>query len=388
VNANDGGCRKLDVAERANELAPGGPRSKRLLAPHLAPGLVLVFLVGLFLVFRWSSSPAATTGGPTPPPGSDGAGIQVYFTVPQAGDSLGPQGPVDAELVKAIDGAQRSVDVAVYALNLRDVGDALRRADERGVRVRLVVESDNAFEPEVQSLLGEGFSIREDRRPSLMHHKFVVIDGAEVWTGSMNLTTAAALRDDNNMVRLFSPALAQDFTGEFDEMFEEDRFGALSLADTPRPRLMIDGAQVEVLFSPDDNVADRILDLIDAAVGDIEFAAFSLTSDVIAEHILEASARGVRVSGVVETTQSGGLGAEYENLRHAGLDVRLDANPFNMHHKFLVIDRQLVVTGSYNFTLSAEESNDENVLILYDPGIAGVYAEEFARIFEMAGPSR
>jgi phosphatidylserine/phosphatidylglycerophosphate/cardiolipin synthase-like enzyme len=203
----------------------------------------------------------------------------------------------------------------------------------------------------------------------------------------MNLTFGAAFQDDNNLVRIASLILAQDFTREFDEMFEEDRFGALSLKDTPRAQLTVAGVPLEVLFSPDDGVANRIMGLIDGAEASIEFAAFSLTADSIADHMLAASARGVRVRGVMETTQSIGLGSEYENLRSAGLDVRLDGNPFNMHHKFLIIDHSIVVTGSYNFTVSAEERNDENLVVLYSPEIAGAYDEEFTRIFKLAGPS-
>ena len=90
---------------------------------------------------------------------------------------------------------------------------------------------------------------------------------------------------------------------------------------------------------------------------------------------------------MIETSQAGGAGSEFETLTGGGLDVRLDGNPFNMHHKFLIIDRQTVVTGSYNFTFSAEEHNDENLLVIHDREIAGTFGDEFARIIEIAGPS-
>jgi phosphatidylserine/phosphatidylglycerophosphate/cardiolipin synthase-like enzyme len=313
--------------------------------------------------------------------------IQVYFTAPDAGEVIRREAGLDRMLVGAMDQAQRSIDVAIYALNLGDVADALRRADQRGVRVRLVIESDNASEPEVQGLLGAGIAVREDGRPGLMHHKFVVIDSAEVWVGSMNLTLGAAFHDDNNMVRIGSPEVARDFTWEFDEMFEEDRFGALSLADTPKRRLIVGDVPLEVLFSPDDGAAERIEALIDAAEVSLEFAAFSLTSNAIADHILAAAARGVRVRGVMETSQVGGLGSEYERLEAAGLEVRLDGNPFNMHHKFLIIDAETVVTGSYNFTASAEERNDESVMVIHDRAIAESFRGEFGRLLDVANGS-
>ena len=353
---------------------------------QLAPGMALVFLVGLFLVFRFLPFPHRQTTVEPEAKGDRGA-IQVYFTQPPGMGSSERAGWVEEEIIEAIDEAQSSVDIAVYALNLEDVADALRRADQRGVDVRLVIESDNAGEPEVQALLGAGIAIHADQRPPLMHHKFIVIDGAEVWTGSMNLTGGAAFQDNNNLVRIASTPLAEDFTGEFNEMFEQDRFGALSLEDTPYTSLEVSGVPLEVLFSPEDGVAARILDLIDEAEFSLEFAAFSLTSNAVADRLIAAAERGVQVRGVMETTQVGGTGSEYARLRQAGLDVRLDGNPFNMHHKFFLVDSAMVATGSYNFSASAEERNDENMLIIHDPGLARLYLEEFVRLFEEAGPT-
>lgn len=349
----------------------------------VGPSLAVVLLVGLFLIFRFKppgpSSPPVATHSP-----AGGEAIQVYFTAPQAADGKDRAHRLDAELALAIDQAQRSVDVAVYAFNLKSVADALLQAQMRGVEIRMVIESDNASAPEIQALLGAGIPIRQDMRPPLMHHKFVVIDGAVVWTGSMNMTVGAVSHDDNNLLRIASVELAQAFTREFEEMFQEDRFGALSLEDTPHRRLSVAGVPLEVMFSPDDGAAERIIDLIDGSQTSLEFAAFSLTLNSIADHILSAMGRGVRVRGVVETSQAIGSGSEYDNLRASGLDVRLDGNPFNMHHKFLIVDREIVVTGSYNFSLSAEERNDENLVIIHDRGLAGLYLQEFVRLLEQA----
>ena len=78
------------------------------------------------------------------------------------------------------------------------------------------------------------------------------------------------------------------------------------------------------------------------------------------------------------------IGSEYEPLRAAGLDVRLDGNPNNMHHKVFIIDELIVVTGSYNFSRSAEERNDENTLVLHNPEIAALYLDEFNRVYAQA----
>ena len=128
--------------------------------------------------------------------------------------------------------------------------------------MRLVTDDEQADEAVVQSLVRAGLAVKDDARPTLMHHKFIVIDGSEVWTGSMNLTTGSVFHDDNNLLRLRSAELAADFSGEFEEMFREGRFGALSEPDTPFPQVDLDDVAVEVLFSPDDGVARRLVQLI------------------------------------------------------------------------------------------------------------------------------
>ena len=104
------------------------------------------------------------------------------------------------------------MDVAIYDLNLWSIRDALIAAHRRGVDVRMVTESDNMDEQEVQELKEAGIEVLGDRHESLMHDKFVVIDRLEVWTGSMNFTTGGAYLDNNNLIRLRSSKLAEDYT--------------------------------------------------------------------------------------------------------------------------------------------------------------------------------
>ena len=100
-------------------------------------------------------------------------------------------------------------------------------------------------------------------------------------------------------------------------------------------------------------------------------AGYHIGNDVLIENI-----------GVMEARQvASNTGSDYERFLAAGLDVRLDGNPNNMHHKVLIIDEQVVVTGSYNFSLNAETRNDENSLVIFDPEVADLYLEEFRRVF-------
>ncbi|MFN2235352.1 MAG: phospholipase D-like domain-containing protein [Anaerolineales bacterium] len=314
-----------------------------------------------------------------------GAQIEVFFSDPDDPDADRYRGGPDDALAEAIREAEFSVDAAVYDLNLWSIRDALLAVHDAGVQVRIVAESDNLDETEFQELEQAGIEILGDRRESLMHNKFVVIDQLDVWTGSMNLTLNGAYRNDNNLIHIRSSQLAENYTVEFEEMFIEDMFGDNAVSQTPNPSLTINGILVETSFSPDDGTADQIIQAIQSAEESINFLAFSFTSDSIAEALLGRAADGVTVTGVFEESQyNSNIGTEYDNLLVAGMDVRLDGNPNNMHHKVFIIDGDTVITGSYNFSQSAEERNDENTLIIHDPEVAVFYLAEFERVFEKA----
>ncbi|MFZ6030761.1 MAG: phospholipase D-like domain-containing protein [Chloroflexota bacterium] len=314
------------------------------------------------------------------------AWYSVYFS-----DPLGPsaeyyEGGPDEALAAAIDAARLSVDVAIYDLNLATIRDALLHAHARGVAVRLVLESDNMDDDAVQALKDAGIPMLGDRREGYMHNKFVIIDRLEVWTGSMNYTSNDAYRNNNNLIRLRSTKVAENYLTEFNEMFEEDLFGTATRANTPYPSVTVSGTPVEIYFSPDDGVANRLLDQIDAAQESICFLAFSFTSDDLGDVLLSAHRDGLAVSGVFEQSQvkSNGASSEYDRLRAAGLDVWLDANARNMHDKVFVIDGRIVWTGSYNFSANAEKKNDENVVIIDNAEIAALYQAECERLVALA----
>jgi phosphatidylserine/phosphatidylglycerophosphate/cardiolipin synthase-like enzyme len=316
-----------------------------------------------------------------------GGWYSVYFTNPGEAGAASAGGGPDEALADAIDNARLSVDMAIYDFDLGNLRIALVNAHRRGVTVRIVTDSDNLDEPEIQALKDAGIPVLGDRREGLMHDKFVVIDRLEVWTGSMNFTFNDAYKNNNNLIRIRSSRLAQDYLAEFSEMFSDDEFGPGSPANTPYSTLTVDGTQLEVYFSPDDGTAAHLIDLINAAQQSISFLAYSFTADDLASAMLARAPAGVTISGVFEESQyRSNTGTEYDHFRSSGQDVRLDGNPRNMHHKVIIIDRQIVITGSYNFSASAEKSNDENTLVIHNAEIASLYLTEFQHVFEAAQP--
>ncbi|MFZ0531604.1 MAG: phospholipase D-like domain-containing protein [Anaerolineales bacterium] len=306
----------------------------------------------------------------------------VYFTDPTSPTATSYRGGPDESLVAAIDQARLSVDVAIYDLNLWSLRNALINAHRRGVAVRMVTDSDNMDEQEVQEVNEAGIEVLGDRQESLMHDKFVIIDRSEIWTGSMNFTTGGGYLDNNNLIHLRSSKLAEDYTHEFEQMFIDDHFGSNKTAGTPNPSVTVNGSQIEVYFSPEDGTLENILAAVNAAQESISFMAYSFTSDELADALIKQAKSGVSVSGVFDKDQyHSNAGTEFDTLQHAGIDVRLDGNPRLMHHKVIIIDGQIVITGSYNFSNNAEHHNDENTLIIHNQDIATQYLAEFQQIY-------
>lgn len=317
--------------------------------------------------------------------GVSGSWFELYFTDPVNPLASQKTGGPDVPLATAIDSARLSVDVAIYSLSLNSIRDALLRAHDRGVQVRMVMESDNMDRFDPQMLKDAGVPILGDRRDGLMHNKFVVIDNSEVWLGSMNFTDSGAYEDNNNLMRIRSLKMAENYTKEFEEMFIDDKFGSDVVAGTPNPRVTIDATPIDVYFSPDDHAQDSFLELINNAQKSIYFMAFSFTSDSIGEAVRARAAEGVTVSGIMDDGQvNSNSGTEFDPFQQAGLDVLRDGIDGLMHHKVMIIDGNITVFGSYNFTNSAETRNDENLIVIYSENIAAQFMAEFQRVYAEA----
>jgi len=317
--------------------------------------------------------------------GVRGPWFELYFTDPTNPISAQGTGGVDGPLVEAIDAARLSIDVAAYSISLNSVRNALIRAHDRGVTVRVVMESTNMEKSDPQIMLEAGIPIIGDNLDGLMHDKFMVIDRSEVWMGSMNFTDSGAYDDNNNLFRIHSKKMAENYTKEFEEMFNDNKFGPNVVAETPFPDLTIDETDVKTYYSPDDGVLNALVPLLSSSRQSIYFLAYSFTSNELGDVVRKKDEDGLDVKGVMDAEQVvSNQGTEYDLFKQAGMSVRLDGNEGLMHHKVFVIDGKIVAFGSYNFSKSAEENNDENLIIVYSEPIAQQFIEEFYRVWNQA----
>lgn len=140
---------------------------------------------------------------------------------------------------------------------------------------------------------------------------------------------------------------------------------------------------VRALFCPQDACESELIEQIDSAQKSIHCAVYLFTLEDVREAIIRAEERGVDVKLVLETQDSESEWSQYPSLRDK-VDVRLDGNQYLMHNKYCVFDGKIVWTGSYNWSKSGSERNNENVVILEDSKIAEEYESDFERLYMLA----
>ena len=307
--------------------------------------------------------------------------------------------PVCQELLGAINAATGSIDFAIYGIRAQQhIIDALVAAQNRGVSVRGVVDTDDAActtfgypdTPLLISALGPG-SVHCDNGAGysyIMHDKFFVFDGQKVWTGSTNISDTELGGEYNSDVAalISSYKLAEIYRGEMDELFA----GLCHNRKADNTQHVIDGSHytdgtlVKSYFSPTDHAADNaVVPLVNAATQTLDIAMFYFTSQPIADAILAARARGVTVRMIIDATGAANAYSKHGLLCASGISVKTENWGGKSHSKWAVADAALpsaaVVFGSMNWTSSGDTQNDENTLYVQNAGMAAAFAAEFSR---------
>ena len=132
---------------------------------------------------------------------------------------------------------------------------------------------------------------------------------------------------------------------------------------------------VQVCFSPNGGCTGAIISEIEQAKTEILVQAYSFTSAPIAKALLDAHKRGVSVLVILDKSQRSEKYTSATFLKNAGIPTFIDDKHAIAHNKIMIIDKEIVITGSFNFTKAAEEKNAENVLIIRDKALAKVYIE-------------
>jgi len=143
----------------------------------------------------------------------------------------------------------------------------------------------------------------------------------------------------------------------------------------------------EAHFSPGDRCRRRIVSLLGLTRRTADVCVFTITDDRIAHALLEAHARGVKVRIITDNEKVVDRGSDIEDLARAGLAVRTDCSEHHMHHKFALFDDAFLVTGSYNWTVSAASYNAENIIVSNDRRLIQAFGETFERLWQAFAPA-
>ncbi len=323
------------------------------------------------------------------------------------------QTSIAGHLIRAIDAAQVSIDVAIHGLALREVAAALVRAKNRGVKVRILMNQTHVFpekprdkrSPEVQQLIDLGFEMKMLRGGDMfgiMHNKIAIFDDQVLETGSFNWTHAADAWHWENAMFHAEQARIKAYQAYMDWMWsvaskipntapaiptpiaEGEPHPGLPPApqDGARPISFNGSAFPAQAFSPG-GVTAHLVRAIDASKSSVDLANFSFTSEDLRDALLRARERGVRIRIVFDADQYKFL-SEMRWFTENGFDLMLshgkDGQKGVMHNKFAVFDGAMAEAGSFNWTRNGEKNNYENAMFLDAPDDVAAYAAYFARI--------
>ncbi|MBP9120285.1 MAG: T9SS type A sorting domain-containing protein [Ignavibacterium sp.] len=344
--------------------------------------------------------------------------IQVYFnntvnTSVSSGVNANANSNFTDILIQKINNAKRSIDVALYSLSGTvgaNIATALVNAKNRGVKIRVIGEYDNRTTAPWQTLISNGIPYINDAYGNndgsgLHHNKFFVIDyrgGSpdSVWVimGSWNPTDPGTNDDRQNLVLFQDVALAGAYTVEFQEEWgsntdnpnsQNSRFGSRKLNNTPH-NFVIGGVKVQSFFSPSDGTTFNLGKTLSKTQRSINGALMTFTRRDLADTVIAVKNRNKKTRLVLSNNTDSGT--QFSYLQSNGVDIRLKGFTSGLlHHKYAIVDAEpfgytpYVITGSHNWSSSAENSNDENTLIIQDNQVANFYLQEFAARYYEAG---
>jgi phosphatidylserine/phosphatidylglycerophosphate/cardiolipin synthase-like enzyme len=143
---------------------------------------------------------------------------------------------------------------------------------------------------------------------------------------------------------------------------------------------------IEVWFSPHQEVWARIVRAIESLQSHVDLAVFTVTDDRITRALLDAHRRGVRLRIVSDNDKANDPGSDIERLAAAGVAVRIDRTLAHMHHKFAILDGRTLLNGSYNWTRGAANENHENIVIQSSALLVEHFEREFEHCWKLAEP--
>jgi phosphatidylserine/phosphatidylglycerophosphate/cardiolipin synthase-like enzyme len=143
--------------------------------------------------------------------------------------------------------------------------------------------------------------------------------------------------------------------------------------------LTLNNTPTKICFSPQGGCTEAIVSVINDAKTEVLVQAYSLTSSPIARALLNAHKRKIKVDVLLDKSQRKKHYRSTTLMANAGIPIFVDDEHSIAHNKVMIIDKKIVITGSFNFTRAAEETHAENLLIIRNRDLAKVYVENWEK---------
>ena len=290
-----------------------------------------------------------------------------------------------SEILNNINKAENTIDMAIYGYSrIPEIEDALISAQKRGVKIRMVYDSDangNNIYPDtdiIAKLIPYCMSdINSKEIQNIMHNKFYIFDDKILITGSANLShTDMSGFNSNSIVVIESKEVAQIYKNEFEQMFK-GKFHNDKKAQITKS-VNISGTNIDIYFSPQDKcITKALIPLINNAEQYIYIPTFVLTDRNITSALIAAKKRGVDVRIIIDALNASVEHSKHKALRNGGILVKTENYAGKMHSKSMLIDDKYTIVGSMNFSYSGENKNDENLIIIQNSQMTKAYKEFF-----------
>ncbi|MEN8118871.1 MAG: phospholipase D-like domain-containing protein [Bacteroidota bacterium] len=137
-----------------------------------------------------------------------------------------------------------------------------------------------------------------------------------------------------------------------------------------------------VCFSPQNKCSETIKKFLDTAKDTIQICVFTISDDSISRKIIECYERGVKIRIITDNDKQYDRGSDISYLAQKGIEIKVDLTRHHMHHKFAVVDNSAILTGSYNWTRSAEKYNHENLIITQNANFIRIFKNEFEHLWK------
>lgn len=307
--------------------------------------------------------------------------VKAYFSYPgRFTDSVKKREVIEG-ILNIINSAEYSLQIYAYSFNNPEMISALKEAKKRGVKIEIVGDKDQTY-----NLLKEnGFTIKDWKQSGLHHIKVILADNKTLFTGTGNFSRQGLTNDWNGYIQF--------------DVDKSNRSNTLDFLNENYKRPILDTNGISFISSPENGYLSQniLLEKVESAKVSIDYLIFDHFDGVLSHALRKASERGVKVSGVYDSPVDDEGEYLADNFYGISSEIYKDGNediietgsfPEGglLHHKSMIIDSKILLSGSYNYSTNAKDSNREILFYTENRNLVGDFQREFFRVKEKSYP--